>query len=250
MKCVLLAAGYATRLYPLTRDLPKSLLPIGGGTILDFIAAKIGEVEGIDRIFLVTNDRFFAAFSDWAARHPSRQEITVLSDGTTTNENRLGALADLRFAIGSGGVDDDLLVMAGDNLFDFSLADFVVFFNRVGRDCITVHELTDPEALRRTGVVTVDALGRVTGFEEKPRQPKSQLAAPPFYLFRQETLPWIGKYLEEGNPPDAPGNFIPWLISRREVYAYRFAGHRYDIGDLDSYRRAVGIFAKPVKEEH
>lgn len=249
MKCVLLAAGYATRLYPLTRDLPKSLLPVGGRTILDLIAGKIGEVGGIDRIFLVTNDRFFAQFSDWAARHPSRQAVTVLNDGTTTNENRLGALADLRYAIEAGGVDEDLLVMAGDNLFDFSLADFVDFFGRVGRDCITVHELADPDALRRTGVVEVDALGRVTGFEEKPQQPRSQLAAPPFYLFRRETLPWIGKYLAEGNPPDAPGNFIPWLIRRREVYAWRFEGQRYDIGNLDSYRLAVERFSNLEMED-
>ena len=245
MKCILLEAGYATRLYPLTENLPKSLLPLGDGTLLDFLVRKIEPVEAVDRIVLVTNDRFYGHFSDWRAQHPHGKEIVVLSDGTTTNENRIGALADLWLAVGAGGVDEDVLVLAGDNLFDFSLTDFVDFFHRVGRDCITAHTLTDVAALRRTGVVEVDERDRVTGFEEKPQQPRSQLAVPPFYLFRRETLPLIREYLAAGNNPDAPGNFIPWLIGRNEVYAYRFPGQRYDIGTLENYRQAVERFRQP-----
>ncbi|MBP1622379.1 MAG: transferase protein [Acidobacteria bacterium] len=248
MKCILLAAGYATRLYPLTQNLPKSLLPIGESTILDLIIRQIEQVESIDHIFIVTNDRFFHLFEDWRSRQQIRQKITVLNDGTTTNDNRIGAIADLRFAIETGSVAEDILVLAGDNLFDFSLTDFIRFFERVDRDCITAHTLSELAALQRTGVIEVDAHDRVTGFEEKPHCPRSNLAVPPFYIFQQETLPLIRQYLAAGNNPDAPGNFIPWLIERREVYAFRFQGQRYDIGTMASYQQAIQIFAG--KEEH
>lgn len=239
MKCVLLAAGYATRLYPLTRDIPKALLPIGDSTILEFLLAKIAEVAAIDQVVIVTNSRFFAQFEKWLEQHPGKQQLTVLDDGTTSDDDRLGAIADLQFAIDAAAIDEDVLVLAGDNLFDFSLVDFVAFFHRVGQNCITAHELTDPEALRRTGVIEVDEQARVVSFEEKPKQPKSSLAVPPFYLFKRETLPLIRNYLAEGNDTDAPGNFIPWLIQVQAVYAYRFQGNRYDIGTVDSYHQAV-----------
>lgn len=244
MKCVLLAAGYATRLYPLTQDIPKALLPIGNSTILEFLLAKIAEVPAIDQVVIVTNSRFFTQFEKWLEQHPSKQTITVLNDGTTSDENRLGAIADLQFAIDAGALDEDVLVLAGDNLFDFSLVDFVAFFHRVGHNCITAHELTDPEALRRTGVIEIDERDRVVNFEEKPKQPKSSLAVPPFYLFKRATLPLIRNYLTEGHNTDAPGNFIPWLIQVQEVYAYRFQGNRYDIGTLESYHQAIRMMAK------
>lgn len=244
MKCVLLAAGYATRLSPLTENRPKSLLPIGMGTILDYIVAKIEQVKQIDGIILVTNHRFFDQFEAWRNARKKPNLITVLDDGTTNNENRLGAIADLRLSVNSCSVDENLLVLAADNLFDFSLIDFVDFFDSVERDCITAHALVDKEALQRTGVVELDSKDRVTGFEEKPAHPKSQFAAPPFYLFRRESLPLLSQYLAEGNNPDAPGNFIPWLIRRREVYAWRFTGRRYDIGTLASYQKAMQHYQK------
>lgn len=243
MKCILLAAGYATRLYPLTKDLPKSLLPIGDSTILEFIIKKIEQIDCIGHIFIVTNDRFCGQFDNWVAKRQSMKKITVLNDGTTTNENRMGAIADMRFAVNVGMVDDDILVMAGDNLFDFFLTDFVDFFDRVDRDCITTHELLEPDALRRTGVIEIDEHYKVIGFEEKPPHPKSNLAVPPFYIFKRSTLPLIREYLDEGNNPDAPGNFIPWLIQHNEVYAYLFEGTRYDIGNMESYQQAVRMFS-------
>ncbi|MDR3591499.1 MAG: nucleotidyltransferase family protein [Negativicutes bacterium] len=242
MKCIVLAAGYATRLYPLTKDRPKSLLPVGGSTILEFLIKKIEQVEDITGIFIVTNERFLGQFNDWAARYRGIKEVTVLSDGTTDNSNRLGAIADIQFAICSGSINEDILVMAGDNLFHFSLNDFAGFFRQVDRDCITAHEVADHNALRRTGVIEVDEQQRVIAFEEKPLNPKSNLAVPPFYIYKQETLPLIKEYLDEGNNPDAPGNFLPWLIKRKEVYVYKFAGERYDIGTVDSYQQVCRIF--------
>lgn len=242
MKCVLLAAGYATRLYPLTKDCPKSLLPIGKSNVLDFIVKKIEQVDIVDQIIIVTNERFMAQFKDWTSNYLSSKKITILSDGTTTNENRLGAIADMQFAIEKAGINDDVLIMAGDNLFDFSLVDFASFFHHVGGNCITAHELSDVDALKRTGVIQVDQNQKVISFEEKPLQPKSNLAVPPFYIYKKETLPLIKQYLNQGNNPDAPGNFIPWLIQHKDVYAFKFEGKRYDIGNLASYEEVLRVF--------
>ena len=242
MKCVLLAAGYATRLYPLTRDLPKGLLEVGGRTILDRIFDKIENVDEIDEIILVTNARFYGQFKDFLARRASPKKTTCLNDGTTDNENRLGALADLRLAITESKIDGDLLVLAADNLFEFELSDFVSFFRRVGTDCITTHVLPDVDELRRTGVIELSDDRRVLSFAEKPKEPKSQFAVPPVYLYTRATLHLIREYLASGENPDAPGHFIPWLIGRKPVHAFLFTGLRYDIGDLASYKEAQRVF--------
>jgi glucose-1-phosphate thymidylyltransferase len=244
MKCILLAAGYATRLYPLTKDKPKPLLEVGGITILEHIIKKIEKIDRIDNIYIVSNDRFYLQFVDWVEdyRGKASKDIKVLNDLTTSNENRLGAIADIKFAIDSEEIKSDILVMAGDNLFDFELTDFESFYRKVGHDCITVHELDKVEDLRRTGVVEVDKDFKVISFEEKPKGPKSNLAVPPFYIYKEDTLELFSKYLNEGNNPDAPGNFIPWLIQHKDVYAYKFEGMRYDIGTLESYERVRLLF--------
>jgi glucose-1-phosphate thymidylyltransferase len=242
MKCILLAAGYATRLYPLTQDRPKSLLEVGGYTILEHILRKVEKVREIDEIYLVTNDKFYAPFQEWVARYSSSKAIHVINDHTTTNQNRLGAIADIQYVLNQISMDDDVLVMAGDNLFEFDLRDWVTYFQSVGADCIAVHELDDVESLRQTGVVEIDPSGRMIGFEEKPLHPKSNLAVPPFYIYTSSTLPCFQQYLDEGQNPDAPGHFIPWLIQQKAVYAYRFEGHRYDIGTLTSYRKVREIY--------
>lgn len=244
MKCILLAAGYATRLYPLTEHMPKSLLEVEGKTILEHILQKIEDVPEIDEVIIVSNNRFYQQFSNWVDSYSNNKRIKVLNDLTTDNDNRLGAVADIQFAIKQEGIQDDILVMAGDNLFDFALTDFVEFYQQVGTDCITVHELASVEALRRTGVVTVDEKNKVTHFEEKPQEPQSNLAAPPFYLYSKATLPFFKQYLAEGFNPDAPGHFIPYLITRTDVHAYAFHGNRYDIGTLDSYREVQEIYRK------
>ena len=242
MKCILLVAGYATRLYPLTKDKPKSLLDVAGKTILEHILDKIARISIVDEVILVSNDRFANQFTEWVNGYSSNIPISVLNDGTTSNETRLGAIADLQLAIENCSINDDILVMAGDNLFDFELTDFIDFFLSINADCITVNKLDDIEALRRTGVVVLVQNRKVMSFDEKPEEPKSNLSVPPFYIYRAETLPLIKQYLEEGNNPDAPGNLIPWLINYRDIYAYEFQGKRYDVGTIESYEEIKKLF--------
>lgn len=244
MKCILLVAGYATRLYPLTENMSKSLLKVADKTILEYILDKVKGIESVDEVILISNDRFYIQFKKWIEQHPFNKKLTVLNDETTTNDNRLGAIADLQFAINKLSLDDDLLVLAGDNLFDFNLQDFVDYFYQVKTDCITVNEIKDIDALKRTGVVEINEAGIAVGFEEKPQQPKSNLAVPPFYIYKNETLPLITTYLEEGNNPDAPGNFVPWLLKRKSVHTFKFEGMRYDIGTHESYREVDELFKK------
>lgn len=242
MKCILLAAGYATRLYPLTKDKPKSLLTVNHKTILEHILRKIEKVESVDMIYIVSNARFYEQFDSWVDHYISSKPIKVINDQTTDPENRLGAIADIQFAIEQENIDEDILVVAGDNIFDFELSDFVQFYKEVNCDCLTIHALNDRSALQKTGVVSIDDSNQILSFEEKPELPKSNLAAPPFYIYRSDTLKLINKYLAEGNNPDAPGYFIPWLICFKKMYAYRFEGRRYDIGTIESYREVQRIF--------
>ena len=239
MKCIVLAAGYATRLYPLTENLHKSLLVVGEETILDFILQKIEKVTTVDGIYIITNDKFYNQLKEHTENYSS---VTVLNDGTTSNDNRLGAIADLLFVIDSLHINEDILVMAGDNLFDFELTDFYDFFIKVNGDCITTYKLPRIDDLKRTGVIEIDDYNKVISFAEKPKNPKSNMAVPPFYIYKKETLPLMKKYLDDGNNPDAPGNFIPWLLKQKKVYAYKFSGSRYDIGTVESYERVKFLF--------
>jgi glucose-1-phosphate thymidylyltransferase len=242
MKSIILAAGYATRLYPLTKDKPKPLLEVAGKSILQHILEKIERVTEIDEIFIVTNEKFNTHFIEWTAGYPSSKPIKVINDGTTANEHRLGAIADLQLVIELENIQEDMMVLAGDNLFDFELVDFVQFYKEAASDCITTHEINDVESIKQTGVIEMNEDHRVISFEEKPQAPKSNLAVPPFYIYKKDTIPLIKKYLEEGNNPDAPGNFVPWLIKHKNVFAYRFEGHRYDVGTLESYEEVQKIF--------
>jgi len=242
MKAIILAAGYATRLYPLTKNQPKPLLEVGRKPILQYLLEKIEPLELVDEVIIVTNDRFYKQFVDWVARFVFSKKILVLNDGTTSNENRLGALADLGYTIELRQIDEDLLVLAGDNLFDCALTDFVAFYQKVKADCITCHQLPEVEKLRKTGVVEIDRTGKVLSFEEKPLYPRSNLAVPPFYIYCRETIPLLKEYLRFGQNPDAPGYFIPWLLQRKDVYAYQFKGKRYDIGTLESYQQVKELF--------
>ncbi len=238
MKCILLNAGYATRLYPLTKDKPKSLLLVGGKPILEHILKKVEKVDAINEIIIVSNYKFYDQFTEWKEKYKTNKIIKVLNDGTTDNSNRLGAIADIQYAIDYYKINEDILVLAGDNLFDFELTEFYNYYKDINYDCITTHELSDINDLRRTGVIEIDENNKVISFEEKPINPKSNLAVPPFYIYKSSTLPLIKKYLDEGNNPDAPGNFVPWLINHKDVYAYKFSGNRYDIGTLESYELA------------
>jgi glucose-1-phosphate thymidylyltransferase len=228
MRALILAAGYATRLRPLTDTVPKMLLPLAERPMLDYLLGKIREVGEIDEIHLVTNALFAPAFRDWAP-----EDVIVHDDGTTSNEDRLGAIGDIAFALERAGLQgQDLLVVAGDNLIGYSLPEFVDFWREKGGSAIAVHEVEDRSLLSHYGVVELDEDDRVVGFEEKPAQPKSNLAATASYLYRGADLDQLNRYLEEGNPPDMPGNFAAWLHTRAPLYGYRFSGEWHDIGDL------------------
>jgi glucose-1-phosphate thymidylyltransferase len=223
VKALILAAGYATRLSPLTDDFPKGLLPVGGRPMVDWIVDSV-RAAGIDDVWLVTNARFAARFEEWSAGNG----VSVADDGTDSNENRLGAIGDIRFV----GLDDDALIIAGDNLFDYSLADLIAFWESRGRQsALAVHDVGDRELATRYGIVEVDGDDRIVGFVEKPADPPSTLAATATYLYSREHLRLVDAYLEEGNNPDQPGNLVAWLHRREPVFAFRFAGGWYDVGD-------------------
>ena len=227
MNALVLAAGYATRLQPLTDTTPKQLLPVGGRPMVDWILDKIRETD-VAEVHLVTNARFAPGFEHWA----EGRRVRVHDDGTTTNEDRLGAIGDLQFVRERARLDDDLLVIAGDNLFDFSLRDYERFWRaHPGASCVAVHDVGDRELASKYGIVDVDEEDRVVGFVEKPADPPSTLAATAAYLFAREHLALVEAYLREGNPRDQPGNFVAWLHPRAPVYAYRFDGDWFDIGD-------------------
>jgi glucose-1-phosphate thymidylyltransferase len=229
MKALILAAGYATRLRPLTDSIPKQLLPVGGRPIVDWILDRIEETSA-EEIHLVTNARFADDFAHWA----EDKDVIVHDDGTTSNEDRLGAIGDIRFV----DLDDDLLVIAGDNLFDYSLADYEAYWRERDGSCIAVLDVGDPELAKKYGIVDVDEHDRVTAFVEKPADPPTTLCATATYLYTREHANLIATYLAEGNPPDQPGNYVAWLHTREPVYAYRFEGDWYDIGDRDQLLEA------------
>jgi len=232
MKAVVLAAGYATRLYPLTETVAKPLLPVGGRPMVDWILDRVREVDAVDAVHVVTNSKFAPAFEAWAAAAVGEPPVAVHDDGTATEHDRLGAIGDIRFVVDAAGLDDDLLVIAGDNLFDFSLADYVAFWRSKGRaSAVAVHDVGSRDLARKYGIVEVDTAGRVVGFVEKPDEPPSTLAATATYIYHRGHVPLLGAYLEAGNPPDQPGNFIGWLHRHEPVYAYAFSGEWRDIGD-------------------
>ncbi len=244
MIAIILAAGYATRMHPLTRDFPKPLLEVGGRSILDHLLAQLEPLPQIARVVVVSNHRFLPQFQSWLAQRPaSGRPIELLDDGSTTNENRRGALGDLRFAIEQAGLDDDLFVAAADNLLEFPLAGFIECLARRRCAWICVHRVQDLERLRRTGVVLLDADFRVVEFAEKPAEPKSEWAVPPLYLYPRELLPLLGERLAQPELSDASGSLIEWLCTRTPVHAHPIQGRILDIGNLaalEAARRSYG----------
>jgi glucose-1-phosphate thymidylyltransferase len=233
VRAVILAAGYATRLYPLTQTIAKPLLPVGGRPMLDHVLDRIAEVDEVDGVHVVTNRKFADSFLAWADGHEGRLPIHVHDDGTTSEDDRLGAIGDVQFVIDDAGLHDtDLLVVAGDNLFDFSLADLVEFWHGEGEaSAIGLYDVGDLELVKQYGVVELDDDGRMVSMVEKPPDPRSTLAATATYLYHRAHVPLVRRYLDEGNSPDQPGRFIVWLHTRAPVYGYRFTGEWLDVGD-------------------
>lgn len=265
MICIVLAAGYATRMYPLTENFPKPLLEVKGKPIINWLLDDIDQIAGMDQLVVVTNHKFIDRFKEWETKQSFRAPLLLLDDGSTENTNRLGAVKDIQIAfeavdggnvtaggstdaagIGSdaaaGGADTaggnaDALVVAGDNLLDFSFTSFVTYYHRVGVSCIMCHEEPDLSKCRRTGIITLDKAARVTSFEEKPDNPKSNLAVPPFYLYTRKDLELIPSALASGCNADAPGGLAAWLSHNSTVYAFQMPGKRYDIGSIEGYDR-------------
>lgn len=240
MKCLILAAGYATRLYPLTKNFPKPLLKAGGKTIMDRLVDDVS--PAIDEFIVVSNHKFALHFKDWAAG--KLQIIKIIDDGTSTNETRLGAVRDIMLGLKDN--KDDVLVMAGDNVLDFSLLTFLDFFKMKNASCVMTHEESDLKKQQKTAIITFDENKRIDSYEEKPKKPKGNHAVPPFYCYKAKDVNQIGKALEDGCNADAPGSFAAWLSYHVPMYAFEMPGKRYDIGDIKSYEYVQKVFQ--VKE--
>jgi glucose-1-phosphate thymidylyltransferase len=237
MHAVILAAGYATRLRPLTDSVAKPLLPVGGRPMVDWIMDAVDTVDDVTGVHVVTNSRYAPDFERWARE---RRGVRVHDDGTRSNDDRLGAVGDIHFVVDAGGLDgEDLLVIAGDNLFEFSLRDYVGFWRGKGESsAIAVHRLADPSLASLYGVVELDEEDRVVRLEEKPEHPRSDLISAAMYVFHRAHVPLIGEYLDEGNSPDHSGAFLAWLYRREPVFGYRFEDAWLDIGDRDQLLEA------------
>lgn len=233
MTGIILAAGYATRMYPLTLNFPKPLLEVGGKKIIDHLLED-GERSGIERFIVVSNHKFISLFREWAE---GKDNVMVLDDGSVDNEHRIGAVKDIEFAIEKAGINDDTLILAGDNVLDFSLSSFIEYGKKKGTSCIMRHREPDKARLSKTGVVTIDQDDLVLSMEEKPKEPKSEWAVPPFYYYVKEDLPLIKEGIENGCGTDAPGSFVSYLAERRPVHAFLMPGKRFDVGSIEGYEK-------------
>ena len=234
---MILAAGFATRLYPLTKDNPKPLLDVAGRPIIEHIIEKLGQISDVGKIFIVTNERFERHFREWLENFDAKKPIEIINDGTSSNDGRLGALGDIHFAITQKEIDDDIIAIAGDNLFELSLIDVHNFFKKKKSNVIVLHDVKDFELARHYGIVEVSG-SIVVNFEEKPIIPKSTLASTGIYFFPKKTIDLIKKYIAQGNNPDKTGNFIEWLHKRDKVYSYVTDKKWYDIGSLEQLEQA------------
>ena len=242
MKNIVIAAGYATRLGELTKNFPKPLLKIGESTILGRMLDDIDGIQEIDEHIIITNHKFAPIFEEWKAAQNYAKPVTIVDDGTETNETRLGAVCDLLYAMEKLQIDDDMLVVAADNLLFFSFQEFVNFAKEKGTSCIMCHEQPELAKLQRTGVVELDAEMKVQGMEEKPQVPKSHWAVPPFYIYKKRDLDLVRHAVENGCGKDAPGNLAHYMVEHTVMHAWKMSAGRFDIGSLDTYEEAVRRF--------
>lgn len=247
MICIVLAAGYATRMYPLTENFPKPLLEVQGKSILNWLLEDVDRLDEISQVFIVSNHKFIGHFQTWLGEQAFTTPVILLDDDSETNESRIGAVKDIQVALKAIGDTQDALVIAGDNVLEFSFAGFVECFRSCGHSCIMTYQESDVARQRKTGIITVDNSGRVTSFEEKPKEPKSDLAVPPFYCYTASDLSLINRAVEDGCSTDAPGSLAAWLSKNSIVHAWQMPGKRYDIGSLDGYK-AVQEQYKPVSK--
>ena len=240
MKLLVIAAGYATRLYPLTEGTPKALLPVGGRPMLDRVLEALAGV-GADETYVVTNARFARQFEEWSASHPG---VRVLNDGTTSDEDKLGAIGDIAFVLDEAQVDDDLVVVAGDNLFSEELVGFGPYVRERNEPVLALYDVGDLAEMSKYNAIETDAEGRITFFEEKPAAAATTLMGVALYFYPRRTLPLIRQYLAEGNNPDQPGRLVQWLYPRVDFYTWRVPGRWYDIGSAETLREADKAFSR------
>ena len=247
MKVVVLAAGYATRLYPLTENFPKPLLEVNGKSILDYLIEDLDKNPDVNEHIIISNAKFAHIFEDWAKNSNYTKPVTVLNDGTWSNETRLGAVRDILFAIEKCNINEDIFVLAGDNLVDFSLNEFVEFAKGKAASCVIVNYEESVEELQKCGVMVPDENMRIVSMEEKPKEPKSNWCVGPFYYYPASDLKWIKQGIEDGCAVDAPGSFVCYLCEKIPVYAWEMPGTRFDIGGFDSYEEVKKTYKGIVK---
>lgn len=238
MEAIVLAAGYATRLYPLTENTPKPLLDVAGRPIMEHIIKKLERIGGINSIHIVTNDKFEKHFKEWLKTFDAQQPIEIINDGTKSNEGRLGALGDVHHTINFKDINDDIIVVAGDNLFELNLDDVANFFKKRKSNILVLHDVKDLELAKQYGIVEIDRDHLVVNFEEKPIAPKSTLASTGIYIFPKKTIGLIRKYIAQGNNPDKTGSFIEWLHKREKVHSFVTDKKWYDIGSIEQLEKA------------
>ncbi|HLX96510.1 MAG TPA: nucleotidyltransferase family protein [Verrucomicrobiae bacterium] len=251
MKVIILAAGYATRLYPLTLNQPKPLLPVAGKPMIEHVLDNLAPIGGIDRIYVVTNAKFAGHFQKWSESYratKSKLDFNVVSDGTTSDADKLGAIGDVHFVLQTQNVEDDVIVVAGDNLFSEKLSDFGKFCREKSAPVLALYDVGDLELVKKYSSISVAADSRITAFEEKPKNPTSTLTGIALYFYSKSTIPLIKQYIAEGNNPDQPGRLVQWLFPRTPVYTWHVPGLWFDIGSKETLEEANEIFAKlPAK---
>ena len=235
MKCLILAAGYATRLYPLTENFPKPLLKVKDKAILDWMVDDIDTLGVVDEYVIISNGKFACHFEDWAKG--KSQNITVVNDGTFSNETRLGAVKDIQFAIEKLKINDDCLIIAGDNVLDFSLTKFIKYALEKKTSCVMRYFEADKARLSKSGTISIDDSDKVLKMEEKTPNPQSNWCCPPFYFYIKEDVKTIPEAINDGCGVDAPGSFVSWLCKKVKMHAFEMPGRRYDIGNLESYEK-------------
>lgn len=238
---IVLAAGYATRLYPLTENFPKPLLPVGEKPILNWLLDDIDALPEVTRHVIISNHKFIKHFEEWKDKQHYTKPIVILDDGSMDNEHRLGAVKDILFAVEELQIKEDAMVIAGDNLVDFSFGEFVRFAKEKNTSCVMCHEENVLEKQQKTAIITKNETGLITSYEEKPKEPKGNLAVPPFYYYRAEELSRISEAIANGCNVDAPGSLAAWLSRVTEMHAWLMSGKRYDIGDRKSYEDVKNI---------
>jgi glucose-1-phosphate thymidylyltransferase len=247
MKVIILAAGYATRLYPLTLTQPKPLLPVAGKPMVEYVLDNLAPIGGIDRIYVVTNAKFAGHFQQWADNYretKAKLNFTIVNDNSTDDTNKLGAIGDIHYVLKTQNVDDDIIVVAGDNLFSEKLEGFGKFVREKNAPVLAVYDVGNLEEIKKYNSISVDGQGRITFFEEKPKDPTSTITGIALYYYPKATLALIQQYIAEGNNPDQPGRLVQWLYPRTPFYTWRVPGIWYDIGSKETLEDANKIFAK------